>query len=106
MRRFIALPVIAFSSAVACDNSLTTAPDTDQRLRPSFQAGSSDHECIGFLPSGTYQNVIVPPGQSCTMFFTTVRGNLKVLEGSSLNATGNTVQGSVQADKSNFVRFE
>jgi hypothetical protein len=104
MRLLPALPIIALSFATACDNT-TTAPDANQ-LRPSFQEGPSDQECVGFLPSGTYQNVFVPPGQSCTMFFTTVRGNLKVLEGSSLNATGNTVQGSVQADKSSFVRFE
>jgi hypothetical protein len=82
MPRFIALPIIALSFAVACDDS-TTGPEQGG-LGPSFQEGSSDFSCSGLVVDGTFQNVLVPSGESCEMFGSTVRGNVTVFEDADL----------------------
>src|SRR5688572_26677433 len=106
MRRFAAVPVLAFGLAVACES--VTAPDPYQRQvgGPRFEqspAGPSDRECIGTLPPGTYQNVIVPPGQTCTISNSRMTGNITALAGSRLFSTNNTVEGNIQADKARRV---
>jgi hypothetical protein len=104
MRRFAAVPVLALAFAVACDKR-PTSPDRAQPEvagRASFQVvpQQSDQPCMGSLPPGTYDNVIVPPGQFCFISNSTIRGNLKALPGSlGLNTFNNTIAGSVQADK-------
>jgi hypothetical protein len=54
---------------------------------------------MGTLPPGTYQNVIVPVGQTCTINNSKITGNITALEKSRLMANNNDVAGNIQADK-------
>jgi hypothetical protein len=107
MNRFAAVAVLALVLAVACDDA--TAPDRDQRQvgGPLFQEVPSDAQCMGTLPPGpTYQNVIVPEGQTCTITGLTITGNITALARSRLMATNNTVGGNIQAVKAERVRVD
>jgi len=63
-------------------------------------AEADDTLCVGTLPPGVYDNVIVPPGQSCIAQGSTINGNVKVLEGGRfLSNANNTIAGSVQGER-------
>jgi hypothetical protein len=55
------------------------------------------------ITGGEYQNVIVPPGQDCTISGAKVWGNITALAGSRLFSTSNTVEGNIEADKAKRV---
>lgn len=97
MRRLAAVPVLGLAFAVACETS-TTSPNRigPDAAVPSFQQGPSDQPCVGVLPPGTYQNVFVPAGATCTLNNSVLTGNLRALEGSRLNASFNTIAGNVE----------
>lgn len=80
----------------ACSDG--TIADVDAGM-PSLQSTASNVECIGALPAGTYDNVIVPPGAGCTLENSTVLGNVKALEGSQLMMADDEVRGNVEGDK-------
>jgi hypothetical protein len=65
-------------------------------LAPAAGA-ATDTPCVGTLPPGTYENVVVPPGASCTLEGSVVEGNVKAFEGSRLTMLGNDVRGNVEA---------
>jgi hypothetical protein len=108
MRRGIAAPVLLLAT-IACQD--ITAPDqTRARMDPDLsdpsfasQQGPSDTECppapATLDPSEPYQNIIVPEGRKCVLAGLTITGNVKVLAGAELEATDNTIAGSVQAEK-------
>jgi hypothetical protein len=98
MKRFAAVAVVALL-AVACDNATRPTNLTHQRQAggPSVK-GSNDTECVGTLPPGTYDNVVVPEGETCDISGSTVTGNITALSGSHLFANANTVGGNIQAD--------
>ena len=59
-------------------------------------AAAAPTECIGTLPVGTYDNVVVPSGAHCEMLpGTTVTGNVLVRADASLRASGSTISGHV-----------
>jgi hypothetical protein len=99
MNRFAAVAVLALLT-VACNDATRPTGPTHQRHAggPSLNS-STDAECVGALPPGTYQNVTVPEGETCTISNSIVTGNIKALAGSQLHAQDNTVAGSIQADK-------
>jgi hypothetical protein len=66
-------------------------------------AAADDTPCIGAV-TGTHDNVVVPPGQTCTLSAATVLGNVKALQDSSLLVTGSNVRGDVQGDKADIVQ--
>jgi subtilisin family serine protease len=53
--------------------------------------------CTGTLGTVTVDNLLVPPGQTCTLVGAQVQGTLKVEGGATLNAARVSVAGSVQA---------
>jgi hypothetical protein len=59
-------------------------------------ASAEDTRCVGQL-IGTFDNVIVPKNAECNLFASIVRGNVKVLGGSSLSASLNQIDGNVEA---------
>jgi hypothetical protein len=63
---------------------------------PRALAGES--VCVGTLPSGTYDQVLVPPGATCTLSGSTVRGNVKALDHSFLSASNNHILGNVDGE--------
>src|SRR5687767_9039253 len=106
MNRF-AIPVLAVVLALACGDATAPDPDRPQVVGgPLFEQsppGPSDRECVGTLPPGTYQNVIVPPGETCIISALEVTGNITALAGSRLLSDNNTVKGNVEAVKAKRV---
>lgn len=66
-------------------------------------AVADDARCVGFLPPGTYDNVVVPRDTDCTLSGAVVRGNVKALRGASLFSSGNRIAGNLQGDRPRFV---
>ncbi len=89
MRRNLAL-LTAFTSALVV---LVAAPG----------AAANDTQCIGTL-TGTHDNVVVPPGQSCILNGATVLGNVKALQDSRLRVQFSNVRGNVVGDKADVVQ--
>lgn len=103
--RLAAPGLLAVLALGACEDT-STSPDRSRRdvAGPSFQTqeGPSDTPCIGHLV-GTFQNVFVPPGQTCFLHSSTLTGNLEALENSRLHAHRNSIAGNIQADKASEV---
>jgi hypothetical protein len=71
-------------------------------------AKADDTECTGApVPmTGTFDNIVVPPGESCFLLDSTVMGNVLALAGSQLEMHNNDVLGNVQADGAQRVEIE
>lgn len=55
-------------------------------------ANAAETTCIGTLPAGTYDSVVVPAGASCTLLTgVMVKGNVIVNQGASLNTAPNNI---------------
>jgi hypothetical protein len=65
---------------------------------------AEDQTCIGVLPPSTYDSVVVPPGQNCSISGSVVRGNIKALENSQLVVEFSTVHGNIDGDKADLVQ--
>lgn len=88
----LAPAVIAALAVGACNDA--TSPELNER--PSFNGSGSDTPCVGALPPGTYQNVVVPAGETCIVNGSTILGNLIALENSNLEAVNNNIRGNVE----------
>jgi hypothetical protein len=62
----------------------------------------SDTECRGNL-IGAFDNVVVPPGEVCSLTNSVVKGNVKALENSVLIMDNDQVGGSIEGDKADNV---
>jgi hypothetical protein len=58
-------------------------------------AVADETSCVGALPPGTYEDIVVPPGQFCFLQDSQVRGNVVVRREAFLFGQRNTVQGNV-----------
>lgn len=67
-------------------------------------AEANDTPCEGAL-SGTFDNVIVPPGATCYLSDSTVLGNVKALEHSRLRVDNSDIRGNVEGDKADIVQI-
>lgn len=64
---------------------------------------SAQTQCVGTLPPGTYEHIVVPSGAGCLLTSSTVTGNVTALEGSSLTLNGNRIGGNVSGHRPSFV---
>jgi hypothetical protein len=62
-------------------------------------ADDDETPCVGALPPGTYEDVVVPEGATCTMNNAIVEGNIKALENSRLSINNSMIKGNVEVDK-------
>jgi hypothetical protein len=73
-------------------------------------AAATDLVCTTTSSGGTWHNVVVPAGASCTLENTRVTGNVTVQTGGTLLVTDlagdSTIAGDVKADGCNFVELE
>jgi hypothetical protein len=83
--------------AVLCSSVALIAPPT---------ALADDFQCIGIVTLGTFDNVVVPPGASCDISNSNIRGNIKALADSTLFVSGNNrIGGNVEGDKARDVEI-
>lgn len=66
-------------------------------------AVADDVRCVGSLPPGTYDNVVVPRDTDCNLSGAIVRGNVKALRGAGLFSNGNRIAGNLEGDRPRFV---
>ena len=66
---------------------------------PAALASAPNATCTGTLPPGTYQNVTVPAGASCTINGSdNITGDVTVATGATLTDLGAPIGGNLQAD--------
>src|SRR5687768_15135977 len=80
---------VGISAAFMCATVMLVVPSV---------ASAGDTECVGGL-SGVHDNVIVPPGASCTLTGATVAGTVKAQQDAQLFASDNVVAGNIIGDK-------
>jgi len=59
----------------------------------------SEYRCTGAVSNLTADNLIVPPGKTCTILGAWIKGSVKVEEKAKLNASALYVKGGLQAKK-------
>ena len=85
-------------------NTGTSADFTVAKFTDEVHSVAGDTPCAGALPPGIYDNIIVPPGASCTLSASVVLGNVKALENSQLVIISSNVRGNVEGDKADLVQ--
>jgi hypothetical protein len=68
-------------------------------------AAADDTECVGILPPGTYDNVVVPDNTFCDLSGSQVRGNVLVRPGASAAIVESTIGGNVQGSHVDWVQL-
>ena len=96
------IAVLAIALAACADGSAGPLLTEAGSGRDSGGGISGDLRCTG-TRSGTFDNVTVPVGATCTLENSTVQGNLKALENSRLYVSNTRVHGNVQGDKASIV---
>ena len=94
-------------SALATALVLAACQDAAQPVAPEAGSGGSSNDtyCVGVLPAGTYDNIIVPPGRFCAIANSVVLGSVKALRGADLHMINDEVRGSVYGEASNSVQM-
>jgi hypothetical protein len=78
---------------------LAVAVTTFGLLVAAPAAMADDTTCVGVLPPGVYDNVVVPSGASCVIAGAEIRGNLKAEPGSQIiDVRNSTIHGNVEGD--------
>lgn len=91
------------ASALATALLFGACRDATEPVAVEGSGGSgNDTECVGTL-SGTFDNIVVPPGAACFLQAATVNGDVKALENSRLFLRSVTVRGNVEGDKADRV---
>lgn len=70
---------------------------------PGSRSSGGDVRCTGTL-TGSFDEVIVPVGATCTLAGSTVKGNVKALENARLFMSDTHVGGNVEGDKAAVVQ--
>src|SRR5262245_7086636 len=60
-------------------------------------ASAGQTECVGTLPPGVYENIVVQAGGSCFLNGTIITGDVKVFQDGFLDTINSIVRGSVVA---------
>ena len=100
----ITLSLVAASFTLGCSDGANAARSLAPEDASSLTTGAGgDINCVG-TRTGTFDNVTVPVGATCTLRNSTVQGNLKALENSRLFVSNTIVRGDIQGDKARIVR--
>jgi hypothetical protein len=103
-------PLAASSFALAL--ALVACGGTADPLEPTEASGvengantssTDDQRCTGVVVGGTYENVTVPEGSTCTLRGVTVSGNVVALKNARLFVEDSRVDGNIQGDKAAVV---
>jgi hypothetical protein len=89
------------ASVLALLALLVGAVMTGMTYVPASSASPDDTTCVGLLPPGVYENIVVPRGASCTILganVTTIRGNILALPDSALDVRDARIHGNVHGD--------
>ena len=99
--KYPAILLAAAVTVIACQDANEPAGINEDAM--NAQVGTtSDERCVGTL-SGTFENVFVPVGKTCTLQNSTVQGNVKALPNSRLYMTNNRVKGNIDGDEAVLV---
>lgn len=106
MRPFAAFSLALALALVACGGTVdpllerTDASGVENGPDP---ASTDDQPCTGVVVGGTYENVTVPEGSTCTLRGVTVSGNVVALRNARLFVEDSRVDGNIQGDKAAVV---
>jgi hypothetical protein len=99
-----------FSAAEVVAHMISKSEGIDGQVSKRLDAAAAlgipiigEYRCRGTVQLLTADNLIVPPGRTCTLVNARIKGTLKVEDGATLNASGLYVKGSLQAKKAKTV---
>lgn len=101
-RAFWGLAALTAALVVGACQDVTKTVAPEEPAQPTL--AGNDTPCAGPL-TGMFDNVIVPPGETCTLSNSLVTGNVKALEDSRLVMINNDVRGNVIGEKADVVRM-
>jgi hypothetical protein len=90
----------------ACADSVDPLLDRAEAAGLGNSDGSvtvDDGRCTGVVVGGTYENIKVPGGSSCTLRNVTVTGNVIALENARLTVEDSRVDGNIQGENAAVV---
>lgn len=67
-------------------------------------AHAEETTCVGTLPAGTYDSIVVPAAAQCTIDHSLVTGHIRALDYSVLRVLDTTVQGNIEAHNADVVQ--
>lgn len=97
--------VLAAVVALGACSDATQDPITGPSLRRGGGVAISSTECTGVLPPGTYGNIRVPEGASCTINGSVIRGNIVALADSRLFMSSDQVFGFIKGEGADIVQI-
>ncbi len=101
--KHLAIFLVTALAVVGCNDTEPMGIDEDITNEPGTLELAGDTRCVGTL-TGTFDNVFVPVGKSCTLKNSTVQGNVKALPNSRLFMRNNRVRGNIDGDEAILVQ--
>jgi hypothetical protein len=101
--KHLAILLAATLAVVTCQVTQPAGIDGDTTNGPDGVELAGDTRCVGTL-TGTFDNVFVPVGKTCTLANSTVHGNVKALPNSRLFMRNNRVGGNIDGDEAILVQ--
>lgn len=89
-------------AALACADP-TNPADNANALAGVGNPSSSAYSCAGVVAGGTYENIKVPRGSTCTLQNVTVKGNVVALQDARLFVYDSRVDGNIQGENAAVV---
>src|SRR5687768_16059429 len=96
------LPLV-LTALLACDSAAGIEGDSSSFGSTTRDGSTNAARCTGAIGPVTVDNVVVPPGASCVLEETRVRGNVLVQRNARLVADGADIAGSIQAEDADEV---
>jgi hypothetical protein len=106
MRSLAAYSVVFALAITACGGTvdpLLEGAEASDAENGAIASSTDDQRCTGVVVGGTYKNVTVPEGSTCTLRGVTVSGNVVALRNARLSVEDSRVDGNIQGDKAAVV---
>jgi hypothetical protein len=106
MRSFAAAPVLFAFALAACADAVNPLLAVSEGTNSQEEANASaidDDRCTGVVAGGTYENVKVQEGATCTLRGVTVTGNVVALKNARLFVEDSRVDGNIQGENAAVV---
>jgi hypothetical protein len=99
--RFLSSLVATALLSAACRDGSTgpTSSQPSPASKPSFHATNGTTECTAILPPGTYNDIEVPEGETCTINGSVILGSIRARQESILRMQHDDVGGSIVVEK-------
>lgn len=106
MHSFSALSLVVALALAGCADAVTPLLERTDASGPqngTNASSSGDDRCTGVVAGGTYENIKVEEGSTCTLRGVTVSGNVVALKNARLIVEDSRVEGNIQGENAAVV---